>query len=63
MGAPFGAALYLGAHAAAVPALGLSKPVTRKPLKDEAGEFLGHLVYGVVTDMTRRGIIAAAKAI
>jgi uncharacterized membrane protein YagU involved in acid resistance len=61
-GVPFGAAIYLGAHAAAVPALGLGQPVTRKPLKDEAGEFFGHLVYGIVTDLTRRAVMAAARA-
>jgi putative membrane protein len=62
-GVPFGASVYLGAHATAVPALGLSKPVTQKPVKAEAGEFLGHLIYGVVTELTRRGVIAAVRAI
>ena len=61
-GAPFGAAVYLGAHAAAVPALGLAEPPTKVPLKNEVGEFLGHLVFGLVTDATRRGVIAAVKA-
>jgi len=62
-GVPFGAAVYVGAHATAVPALGLSQPVTKKPTLDEAGEFLGHLIYGIVTEMTRRGLVAAVKAI
>jgi uncharacterized membrane protein YagU involved in acid resistance len=61
-GLPFGAAVYAGAHAAAVPALHLSDPPTQAPLKDEIGEFLGHLVYGVVTDLTRRAVIRAARA-
>jgi len=63
VGVPFGASVYLGAHVAAVPALDLSKPIMQKPVKAEVGEFLGHLVYGVVVEMTRRGVLAAARAI
>ena len=63
VGMPFGAGVYLAAHATAVPALGLSRPVTQQPLMDEVGEILGHVVYGVVTDLTRRGVVAAARAI
>jgi putative membrane protein len=63
LGMPFGAGVYLAAHAAAVPALGLSKPVTQNRRSDEAGEILGHLVYGIVTDLTRRGVVAAVNAI
>jgi putative membrane protein len=61
-GMPFGAGLYVAAHGAALPALGLSNPVTQQPLVDEVGVFVGHLVYGVVTDVTRRGVIAAVRA-
>jgi hypothetical protein len=60
-GLPFGAGVYAGAHAAAVPALRLSEPVTRVPFKEELGEFLGHLVYGAVTDATRRVVLRAAR--
>jgi putative membrane protein len=63
VGMPFGAGVYLAAHAAAVPALGLSKPVTQQPLMDEVGEILGHVVYGVVTDLTRRCVVATVRAI
>jgi putative membrane protein len=63
MGAPFGASVYLGAHAAAVPALGLGTPVTGKPVMDEVGELLGHLLYGLVTEVTRRGVVTAANAV
>ena len=59
-GALFGAGVYLGAHASAVPALGLGESIRQKPLIDEAGEFFGHIVYGLVTDLTHRGILAAA---
>jgi putative membrane protein len=63
VGMPFGAGVYLAAHATAVPALGLSRPVTEQPLIDEVGEILGHVVYGVVTDLTRRCVLAAVRAI
>ncbi len=63
VGMPFGAGVYLAAHAAAVPALGWSKPITQNRLSDEVGELLGHIVYGVVTDLTRRGVVAAVRAI
>jgi putative membrane protein len=62
-GMPFGAGVYLAAHAAAVPALGWSRPITQNRLSDEIGELLGHVVYGLVTDLTRRGVIAAYRAI
>jgi hypothetical protein len=62
LGVPFGATVYAGAHAAAVPAFGLSEPPTKSRPREEAGEFLGHLVYGVVTDLTRRAVIRAARA-
>uniref|UniRef100_Q027J2 DUF1440 domain-containing protein n=1 Tax=Solibacter usitatus (strain Ellin6076) TaxID=234267 RepID=Q027J2_SOLUE len=62
-GLPFGAGVYLAAHAAAVPALGWSRPITQNRFSDEIGELLGHVVYGLVTDLTRRGVIAAYRAI
>jgi putative membrane protein len=54
LGAPFGAAVWLGAHVITVPALGLSKPITRSPAPTEAVEFAAHLVYGAVTEALRR---------
>jgi putative membrane protein len=62
-GMPFGAGVYLAAHAAVVPALGWSRPITQNRFSDEVGELLGHVVYGLVTDLTRRGVIAAYRAI
>jgi putative membrane protein len=53
-GLPFGAAVWLGAHVVAVPALGLAEPPTRQPIGKEAKEFGLHLVYGAVTDLVRR---------
>lgn len=54
LGAPFGAAVWLGAHVVTVPALGLSKPITRSPAPTEAVELAAHLVYGAVTEALRR---------
>jgi uncharacterized membrane protein YagU involved in acid resistance len=62
-GVPFGASVYLGAHATAVPALGLGEALPNQCWRDELGEFLGHLVYGFVTDVTRRGVGALVRAI
>jgi len=62
-GAPFGASVFTGASAIAVPALGLGEPITKSRLSDAVGEMLGHAVYGVVTDLTRRGVVRAVRAI
>jgi len=62
-GVPFGTSVFAGASAIAVPALGLGEPITKSPVTDAAGEMLGHVVYGLVTDLTRRGVLAAVKAI
>jgi len=55
-GSLFGAAVWLGAHVIAVPALGLSAPVTKSPISTEAGEFGAHLVYGTVSEGLRRAM-------
>ena len=57
-GLPFGGAVWLGAHVIMVPALGLAPPPTRQPLPKEGLELVMHLVYGVVTELTRRLIIS-----
>jgi uncharacterized membrane protein YagU involved in acid resistance len=49
-----GAAVWLGAHVVAVPALGLSEPITKSPMTQEAGEFGAHIVYGTVSEGLRR---------
>ena len=53
-GVPFGMAVWLGAHVIAVPALGLSQPITKSPPRAETIEFGAHLVYGAVTESLRR---------
>lgn len=55
-GVPFGLAIWAGAHMAAVPALGLAPSPLRQPLRDEAGEFAAHVVYGLVTEAVRRAL-------
>jgi putative membrane protein len=54
VGVPFGAAVWLGAHVIAVPAIGLAEPPTHRPLGKEAEELGLHLVYGSVTGLVRR---------
>jgi uncharacterized membrane protein YagU involved in acid resistance len=53
-GLPFGAAVWLGAHVVAVPALGLAESPVRQPAAKEAEEFGLHLVYGMITELVRR---------
>jgi uncharacterized membrane protein YagU involved in acid resistance len=53
-GLPFGAVVWLAAHAIAVPVLGLSEPVIKSALGSEATEFGSHLVYGVTVESVRR---------
>jgi Predicted periplasmic/secreted protein len=55
-GLPFGTAVWLVADDLIVPALGLSKPVSDVPLSQHAYALSSHLVYGLTTDIVRRGI-------
>jgi putative membrane protein len=53
---PFGAAVWLLADEAAVPALGLSKGPTEYPLLTHAYSLASHFVYGLTTEFVRRGV-------
>jgi len=53
-GAPFGAAVWAAADLAAVPALGLSKPPNRIPVKQHVQMLGMHIAYGLATDTVRR---------
>ena len=53
-GALFGAAIYAGAHALAVPAIGLAPGPLESGAKLESAEFSAHLAYGTVTDAVCR---------
>jgi uncharacterized membrane protein YagU involved in acid resistance len=57
-GALFGAALWFGSDEIAVPALKLAKPPDEYPLKVHAGALASHVVYGVTTELVRRGLRA-----
>lgn len=56
LGLPFGAAVWLVADDVVVPALGLAKPATQYPLSTHAYALSSHLVYGMTTDLVRRGL-------
>jgi len=53
---PFGMALCAAADEAAVPALGLSDSATLTPARAHAMGLASHLVYGVSTNLIRRGL-------
>lgn len=53
-GVPFGAAVFVGAHSLALPALHLTKSNREYPLTLHATEFGSHLVYGVTLEGVRR---------
>jgi len=57
-GLAFGAALYAGAHAVALPKLRLAESPLDRPLAAEAVEFAAHLVYGAVAEGVRRAVAA-----
>lgn len=56
-GIPFGAALWVVADEIAVPLSGLSDPPQEVPASTHAEALFAHLIYGVVTDLTRRAIV------
>lgn len=58
-GLPFGAAVFLAAPEAALPALGLAPPPTQQPLKQQAMGLGMHLLYGAATETVRRPLRAA----
>jgi len=55
-GIPFGAALWLVADEALVPALGLGAAPTKTPLSLQIYALASHLVYGLSTELVRGGI-------
>jgi putative membrane protein len=58
-GLPFGAAVWLAADEVAVPAFGLSKKPTEYPAAVHVQALASHLVYGLTTDLVRRGLLRA----
>ncbi len=57
-GAPFGAAVWLGADEIGVPTAGLSAPPTQYPLSVHLNALAAHIAYGVTTELVRRGVRA-----
>lgn len=55
-GVPFGTAVWAIADEALVPALGLSKSPAEHPVSTHAYALVSHFVYGVTTDLVRRGL-------
>ena len=57
-GAAFGTAVWAAADEIAMPALGLSGPTTDDPPERHVHAFAAHIVFGVTTEIVRRGIRA-----
>ncbi len=56
-GTLFATAFYAGTHGSVVPGLNLEPwPWNVEPRDYAVNEFLGHLVYGLALEMTRRGV-------
>lgn len=61
-GAGFGTAVWLGADEIAMPLLGLSESTARRPLEMHLQSLAAHLVFGGVTEATRRVITDRSRA-
>jgi putative membrane protein len=53
-GTIYGGAVWLLADEIAMPALGLSGPVTKTPLSSQLGALASHMSYGFATDFVKR---------
>lgn len=60
-GLPAGGALWAATHGSVVPALGLEKKVTDIKPEYARNELLGHLVYSVVVNLARKGLMRAFR--
>lgn len=56
LGLPFGIAFWLGTHGSIVPLANLEPFPTEVQMNYAVNEFAGHLVYGVVLELTRRAV-------
>ncbi len=57
-GTGWGSAVWAGADGIAVPLLGLSRPKSDYPLETHAQSYAAHIVFGVTTEVVRRGVRA-----
>jgi len=55
-GAAYGTLVWIAGDEVAVPLLGLSKPDSAYPLEAHAQAWASHIVYGVTTELVRRGV-------
>jgi len=60
-GTAYGAAVWLGAHAIVVPALGLARSPLREPPGKEALELVLHLAYGVAVGLVHRAVVRISR--
>jgi putative membrane protein len=60
-GTGYGSAVWLLADEIGVPAAGLSGPPTKTPPMKHLQAWASHLVYGLVTEGTRRGILKVMR--
>jgi putative membrane protein len=60
-GTGFGAAVWLGAHAIVVPALGLAGSPLQQPLSKEAIELVLHIAYGLTVGLVRRAAVRISR--
>lgn len=55
-GAAFGITLNKMTHETVLPKLGLSRPKSEQPAQERISEWVSHAVYGIFTDVVRRGV-------
>jgi putative membrane protein len=60
-GAAFGVTLNRLTHESLLPKLGLSKPKDKQPAQERISEWVSHAVYGIFTDVVRRGVRRALE--
>jgi uncharacterized membrane protein YagU involved in acid resistance len=61
-GSGWGTAVWVGADEIAVPLVGLARADQDYPLETHAQAFAAHIVYGVTTEVVRRGVRALLRA-
>jgi hypothetical protein len=60
-GAAYGTTVWAAADEIAVPVLGLSDPTHNQPFERHFHSFAAHIVFGVTTELVRRGVRAAME--
>jgi putative membrane protein len=55
VGARFGLALFALTHVSALPLMGLTEKPEDQPVREHASEVVTHVIYGVTTELVRRG--------